>query len=195
MSNFGAIDDSESVTHDQVEGIVRALCVSYSHVRRSFFKKHTVILSALNDGDVTEVVLLVAECYDLPKGYLKRIGYSAKMPDPAMMETERELFTGKHLGGTLYFQQSKVDLCKMPRYRLLHIIAHELTHARMAIDAHKLKRSEFAVDVTALLVAGNSKGYNESMTSPFVQYGYIRRELLDEIYRCLAKYSPVIYLR
>lgn len=194
MTNYGAVDDSQSITRDQVEGIVRTLCVSYAHVRRSFIANHTVIERALDDGDTTQVVQLVADVFKLPKKYLKRIGYSANMPHPAMMETEEELFTGRPVSGTLYFQQSKVDLLKMPSYRLLHIIAHELTHARMTIDKHKLRRSEFAVDVTALLVSGNSKEYGTSMLSPFVQYGYIRRELLDEIYRCLSKYSPVIYL-
>jgi len=78
---------------------------------------------------------------------------------------------------------------------ILHIIAHELAHARMAIDAHKLRHSEFATDVLALLVTGTSKGYNEFMTSTFVQHGYIRRELLGEIYHCLSKYSDTIYMK
>jgi len=195
MSNFGAVDDSDSVTSDQVERIVRTLCVSYSHVRRSFVRNHGAVNVALKEGDVNEAVLLLARCYRLPGGFLKRIGYSAKMSAPAALQTRVDFFTKRPLSSTLYFQQSKEELCRMPHYMILHIIAHELAHARMAIDAHKLRHSEFATDVLALLVTGTSKGYNEFMTSTFVQHGYIRRELLGEIYHCLSKYSDTIYMK
>ena len=195
MFDYSVVDDSDFVSYEQVEGIVRSLCVSYAHVRRSFLQNQNTITAALKAGEVKEAVLLLSAGYRLPRSILKGIGYSKKMSAIASLNMEVETFSGRLLRSTMYFQQSKVDLCEMPQYRLLHIIAHELAHARMHIDRHKLQRSEFATDVLALLVTGNSKGYDEAMIEPFARYGYIRSELLDEVYRCLAKHADVIYMK
>jgi hypothetical protein len=195
MANLAAVNDRNTITFAQIEGIVRAVCVSYSLVRRSFLEQQPIIEEALKNGDVSEAVVLLAKCYQLPAGLVKRVGYAANISCPAMIITRRECASGRLLSCELYFRQSKQDLCAMPQYKLLHAIAHELAHARLIMDKHSLVLSEFAVDITALLVTGNSKGYNEFVASDDILYGYIRAELLGEIYRCLAKYSSVIYLK
>lgn len=193
--SIGHTDDRDIVKLTEVEEIVRILCVSYSHIRRSFIQNENEINTLLKDGDVNKVIGILIRVYGLPKGFIKRIGYSAKIDAAAALQLKVEIFTGKPLGGTVYFKYSQSDLCKISPYLVLHMMAHELAHARMAIDCHKLQYSEFATDILALLATGNSKGYDKHMTSPFVQYGYIRTDLLDELYRHLARYLEIIYLK
>ncbi len=192
---FGAVNDSASIEHKDVEAIVRKLCVSYADVRRSFLQRSSKITKAIETNDVTEAVRLMVKVYRLPPKFLRRVGYSAKMQPPAALHTQFDPIRQQPLSGVMYFQASKQSLGKEPTYRLVHIIAHELAHARMQFDRHSLKRSEFATDVLAVLVSGDSAGYQNAMVRSDVQYGYIRRDLLQEVFRCLNRYSAAVYLK
>lgn len=191
---FGVVNDSESVKKNEVETIVRKLSVSYSHIRRSFRKKEKDINLALDNSNVTAAIQILAQVYRLPSGFVKRVGYSAKIKSPAALNSQFDFVRNRVIECTVYFQDSKAGLLRIPRYRFLHMTAHELAHARMQRDIHPLHTSEFATDVLALLATGDSKGYTDAMVNDYIQYGYIRRELLDELFRCLNMYADRIYL-
>ncbi|MEX0917526.1 MAG: hypothetical protein WDZ93_00025 [Candidatus Paceibacterota bacterium] len=195
MLIFSAINDRDSIQKSGVEAIVRKLCVSYSHIRRSFQKNEESINSALDKGDVTRAVQLLAQTYRLPGKFVRRVGYSAKINSPAALQSQLSITHGQVLECDIFFQDSKAGLLNIPRYRLLHMTAHELSHARMQKDAHPLHVSEFATDVLALLVTGYSKGYVDTMVSDYIHYGYIRSELLNELFRCLGLYADRVYIR
>ncbi|MEY3784031.1 MAG: hypothetical protein RLZZ230_353 [Candidatus Parcubacteria bacterium] len=195
MKIFKPVDDGNSIERNQVEEIVRALCVSYSQIRCSFFQNQPAINVALASGDITKVVQIMAECYKIPKGFLKQIGYSAKISSVAQIIFKVDVLACRTLGCTMYFQKTKVELCKGSDYLLFHMIAHELAHARLRLDSHALCNSEFATDVLAVLVIGNRKGHCSVIINQYEQYGYIRKELVTELFRCLEKYSGVIYLK
>jgi len=194
----GAVNDSETIQKNEVDAIVRKLCVSYSGIRRMFSLRESAINLALDEQKVTEAIRYMVKVYGLSTEFVKRVGYSASIPSPAALQMEFLGINPKPVRGTMFFQQARISLCDMPRYRLLHIIAHELAHARMYYDMHELSKSEFATDVLALLATGNAREYSENMhaeTSYYVeQHGYIRHELHEEVFRCLAKYAPAIYL-
>lgn len=194
MAIEGAVDDTDTIRKSDVEKIVRRLCVSYSHIRRSFRKSEGLISDTLAKGDLTTAIQLLAESYQLPNGFVERVGYSAKITAPAALQSQFNSFSGKVIKCTVYFQDSRTRLLSMPRYRFLHMTAHELAHARMQKDCHPLRTSEFATDILALLVTGDSKGYTSNMLDDYVQYGYIRRELLEEVFRCLGLYADSIYM-
>ncbi len=193
-----AVDDSKTIQRDEVDAIVRKLCVSYSSIRRSFFLSETTINLALDEKKVTKAVDCMAKVYGFNTEFVKRVGYSASIQSFAAFHLKYIGMNPVPVQGTILFQQSRISLCGMPRYSLLHIIAHELAHGRMYCDLHELSTSEFATDVLALLVAGNARGFSKNMyiANPchFARYGYIRPELHEEVFRCLAKYAPVIYL-
>ena len=192
---FGAFDDSGSIKKEEVETIVRELSVSYSHIRRSFQESIHRIDAYLDAGDVTSAIQLFARTYSLPRGYVKRVGYSAKIDSPAALIFQFDLLKHRVVKCTVYFQDSKTDLLKLPRYRFLHMVAHELAHARMALDLHSLRLSEFATDVLAVLTTGNSREYTKTMFADHIQYGYIRADILDELFRCLNLYAERIYIK
>ncbi len=194
MIASGAVDDSATIRSGDVEAVVRKLCVSYHFARRSFNKYERKINTLIDSGDVTGAIQLMTNVYRLPSGFVRRVGYSAKIPAPAALNTKTALFTDDAITSTVYFRSSKADLQKMSRYLFLHMVGHELAHARMNRDKHVLSQSEFATDVLAVLVTGNSRGYTEAMVSDTVRFGYIRRELLPEVFRCLGLYADRIYL-
>jgi hypothetical protein len=194
MAIEGAVNDTYEIHKSDVEMIVRRICVSYSHIRRSFRKSERLISDTLANGDVTTAIQLLSENYLLPNGFVERVGYSAKITAPAALHSQFNSSSGRVIKCTVYFQDSRTALLSMPRYRFLHITAHELAHARMQKDNHPLRTSEFATDILALLVTGDSKGYTSNMLDDYVQYGYIRRELLEEVFRCLGLYADSVYL-
>lgn len=195
MIVFKATDDSLSIKRNEVEAIVRKLSVSYSHIRRSFRKREQEINTTLDSGDITAAIQLLAEVYRLPKRFVKRVGYSATIRSPATLHSQLDLVCNRVIECTVYFQDSKAELLRMPRYHFLHMTAHELAHARMQLDAHPLHISEFATDVLALLATGDSKGYIDTMVNDYIQYGYIRRDLLNETFHYLSMYADRIYLK
>jgi hypothetical protein len=177
-----------------VELIVRELSVSYSQVRRSFIKQKQDIDNALDNGDLTESVRLLGKVYNLPNGFVQRVGYSAKIKSPAILQSDFDAVGQRFLRCTVYFRDSRAELLNIPRYRLLHMAAHELAHARMQKDMHPLRTSEFATDVLAVLVMGSSNGYLTHMIDERMRLGYIRHDLLDEVFRCLGQYAESMYL-
>lgn len=195
MLIYGAVDDSDTMKKGDVEAVVRKLCVSYHLLRRSFKSKELKINDLVNKGEVTEAIQLMANVFKLPQGFVKRVGYSAKIFSPAALHSNFELFTTRLIDCTVYFRSSKAEMQRMCRYLMLHMVAHELAHARMRKDVHSFRTSEFATDVLAVLVIGSSKSYTEAMVNDYVQHGYIRRELLPEVFRCLNLYADNIYLR
>lgn len=195
MAIVGAVNDTDTIKKSDIEGIVRRLCVAYAHLRRSFRKNEVHISNIIKNGDLTGAIQLLAEIYQLPNGFIERVGYSAKIDSPAALQSEIDIFRGKVVKCTVYFQDSRTTLLSIPRYRFLHMTAHELAHARMQKDGHRFKTSEFATDILALVVMGDSKGYTSSMLDDHVRYGYIRRDLLEEVFRCLGLYAERIYLR
>jgi len=191
----GAINDSNNIQKKDVELIVRKLCVSYSQIRRSFRKSEAQINHVLDKGDPTTAIQLLADTYHLPDGFVQRVGYSAKINSLAALQSEFDFVRNRVIKCTVYFQDSRTGVLTMPRYRFIHMVAHELSHARMQKDMHSLRTSEFATDVLAILATGDSKGYTTSMLDDHIEYGYIRRDLLNELFRCLGLYAERIYLR
>lgn len=195
MAIKGASNDIDTIRKNDVEKIVRKLCVSYSHIRQSFIRSERFISDTLEKGDLTGAIQLLSEIYQLPNGFVQRVGYSAKIDCRATLQSEFDSHSGKTIRCTVYFQDSRTGLLDMPRYRFLHMTAHELAHAKMRKDTHPLRTSEFATDILALLVTGDSKGYAASMLDDEIQFGYIRRDLLEEVFRCMNLYAERIYLR
>jgi hypothetical protein len=192
---FKVVNDSATVLRKDVGTIVRELCVSYSDLRRSFSSSRHEIEAAIDAGEVTEAVKLMVKVYRLPPRFLQRIGYSAKINGEAALHTMIDPIQFKPVRGVMYFRFSRAKLSTEPSYRLMHMIAHELTHARMRFDMHPHMLSEFATDVVALLVTGDSAGYQKAMICSTGQYGYIRPDLHHEVFRCLNDYSDAVYLK
>jgi len=194
-----AVNDKNSIVECDVDKIVRHLCVSYAQIRIEFARNIRLINLALDQNDVTTVIKIMRRVFDLPSGFVKKVGYSAKIEAIAMLRIEYHPVSGLPLQSTMYFQKSCVELCKMPRYRLLHVIGHELSHARMHIDNHKYRPSEFATDVLSLIATGSSVDYVKHMreqTADYIlEYGYIRTDLFDALFCSLDKYASVAYLK
>ena len=195
--HFYAINDREMVTEKQAKIMTRKICVSYAQVRRSFMRKQTEINKLIDQSDVTGAIKLTIDAYQLPKQFSKRVGYSAKsLPTTAVaaMQLKTRIGTTRPIAGTLLFARSKSDVIAMPRYRLIHVIAHELAHARLNLDDHELMRSEFAVDVLALLVSGNAHEFSDNMKDSVSEYGYIRPDLHCTVFATLHRHAENIYL-
>ncbi len=190
-----AVNDMSIIRVEDVEKIVRNLCVTYHWIRRSFKNNEAKINHLCDNGSISAAIQLMTKVFGLPDGFVRRVGYSANINSPAMLSTEIDMLTNRPIACTVLLQSSKTDLQKMCRYLVLHMLAHELAHARMRLDRYYMQKSEFATDVLAVLVTGSSKGYSEAMIDEAVQWGYIRRELLPEVFRCLALYAERIYLR
>lgn len=191
------INDSQTIRACEVEEIVRKLCVSYAHLRRVFFSHYSCINQQLNEGDVTGAVKTLIDVYKLPQGFTRRVGFRVRgLPNEALAVMRMDLKFPEMVPvcADLLFRYPKEEVLAMPRYRLIHIIAHELTHARMFLDQHALAHSEFATDVVALMVTGDAKGHCENMSHFLGYYGYIRSDLYDEVFRCLGSYAERMYL-
>ncbi len=195
-------NDRDTIRENQVEGIVRDICVSYSLLRRSFLKRFAYIDAKLSQGDISAVVTEMISIYKVPKGFIKRIGYAAKIDSPAMLQMVRLNYAERPQSAELFFQASKEGLTRENHYLVLHMIAHELAHARLYLDGHRHRHSEFATDVLGLMVVGDSVNHSAIMTTVQIdgyvaytsEYGYIRQELRQEVYRCLKKYTDTVYL-
>jgi len=198
---MSARDDTFEIKKPEVETIVRKLSVTYNRFRFSFLKMEKAVDAALDAGDVTLAINVIIKVYQLPKDLIPKVGYSAKISSIAMLVTETDVIWNLASGSfnskvrcKLLLRASKCELLGEPRYRLKHIIGHELSHARMAIDGYVYRDSEFVTDVLALLVTGNYKGYADHLVTATGQYGYIRSDIRGEVFRCLALYSERIYL-
>ena len=192
-----AIDDTYTVTETEVAGIVRTLCISYSSIRRSFLAKYSEIHNSLEKGDTTETARLMGSVFNLPSNFLKKVGYSATIEEVASVQLS---FKGPEgLNGTpfeciLLFRNSKSSLCKKSQPFILHAIAHELSHARLILDRHTLRHSEFATDVLAVIATGTPERYFGSVVKPGHRCGYIRPELYKVLFVNLLKHVSTIYL-
>ena len=191
------MNDTFTIKHDSVESYVRLLCVSYSDIRRSYLRNAPDINRTLDAGDVTSAIKQMVRVYKLPSGLVRRVGYSARIQYPAAMHIEFTVDLSCITSCTLLFRESQKSLLSLSRYELLHIVGHELAHARMYHDKHQFHQSEFATDILALLVTGDSRGYRKNMVRDFIhmQSGYLRQDLLPELFRCLDMYAERIYLK
>ena len=191
-------DDKLSIQESDVEKIVRKICVSYAHLRRSFLSSYAQVNKELDQGNVTAAVEILIRVFKFPVGFCKRIGFNTKgLPETAVASMLLQSVGNKSrpFSGTLLFVQDKQTVIKVPRYRLIHIIAHEFSHARLFLDLHELCESEFATDTLALLVTGDADGFAKNMQSLEGVYGYIRPDLYPALFRAMKKYSEVVYLR
>ena len=192
-----AKNDRHSMKLEDVEGVVRKLCVSYALVRRSFIKNESNINQMLDNGDLTQAVSALGKVFHLPPAFRKRVGYNAKKIGPnalAAMHMKVHRFYGVPVSGHMLFLESKEVALRQPRYRLLHMIAHELSHARMYLDRHELATSEFATDLLAMLVMGNASDFRTYLNPLGAEYGYVRPSLYDEVFKSMEKYYDKIYL-
>lgn len=194
--------DRDHIHTKQVAGIVRDLCVSYSLLRRSFLQRLTEIDHKLEGGDITGLIREMIHIYNLPHRFIKQVGYNAKISAPAMLQMEFVGSNQRPQSSTLYFRSAQKALTTEKRYLLLHMIAHELAHARLHLDVHTHRLSEFTTDVLALLVTGDADSFSATMQAVRVsghslrieEHGYIRPELQPEVYRCLQRYVDTVYL-
>jgi len=196
MRSF-AIDDRNTITEKQAMVMTLDICVSYAWIRKVFMCKQTEINELIDSGDLTGAIKLIIGLYRLPNQFIKRVGYSAKslpITATAAMQLETPVGSTRPIAGTLLFTASKPDVTSIPRYRLLHVITHELAHARMNLDDHKLRHSEFATDVLALLVSGNAQDFSDQMNDVFMEYGYIRPDLYRTVFATLHRHAENIYL-
>lgn len=191
--------DTYTITFDEVESIVRQISVSYAHIRRSYLQHVSEIDNLLDAGKINQTVLCLRHVYGLPTGFIKSILYKQKLNGLAQIQFFGDPLTRHYHYAHIEFKDNKADLLQQPRYRLIHMIAHELAHARLKIDRHPLERSEFATDILALVATGYKSGYDKAMLvrdgNLSGQYGYIRRELLYEVYRCLNMYADRFYMK
>ncbi len=190
------VDDKFIIKRADVETIVREVCVSYAHLRRSFLTAYSYLNKQLDDGDLASAVCSLMETFALPSNFCTRVRYNAKGLSPAAVAAMEMDFTRNNhpLSGTLLFVESKTAVIQTPRYRLIHVIAHELAHARMFLDKHPRRTSEFGTDVLALMVTGDAKGLPEHMQTLTGFYGYIRPDLNQAVFRALRQHSEKIYL-
>lgn len=194
--------DRDTIKSTEVEAIVRALCISYSLQRRSFQAKFSQIENTLVNGEVTKVIKVMSQVFRLPEQFIKRVGYAASIQNPSMIRMESFGVNRPPYQAELYFSSSRPELAKNNQYLTLHMIAHELSHARLYLDRHPLRFSEFATDVLALLVVGEARGFSSSMSIRTFgpngfeaeEIGYIREDIQPEVFRCLGRFSETIYL-
>jgi len=200
MKDYGAIDDAHVIKESEVPRIVRSLCIPYTGIRRSFFAKYVELSELFNEGKMVEFVKLFATIFELPQGFIKKIGYSTTIKNrqfngafagilQAFNRTDGEL-----VAGILLFRDSKEAICKCPEQLILHTVAHELSHVRLALDKHTLVRSEFAADVLAVIVTGSPERYLECIAKPGCRYGYIRPELYKVFFTSFVRQVDTIYL-
>ncbi len=192
------INDAHTMKPSQVDDLVREIAIPYSALRATFTRKYAEITDDLDHDDVVACIDRLITIFQLPKGFCQRVGFSAKqLVDGAAagMLIRSSYLTGKPLEGTLVFRDSKTTLLReTPRYRLIHMIAHELAHVRLQLDAHPWEQSEFATDVLALLATGNAEGFMRHMYVPAGQYGYIRKELVPLVLKAMHRYADILYV-
>jgi hypothetical protein len=195
-------NDRETTKKSEVELIVRDICISYSQFRPAFSSQLSLVEKKLASGDVTDVVQLLTKVFRLPPDFIKRVGYSANIVSPAMLRMDFYSPDKPPYQAELYFSSNRASLAKGHFYLTLHMIAHEFAHARMYLDQHALRYSEFATDVLALLVVGSAHDYSSTMLNHRIEgraivtdiYGYIRSDIQPEVYRCLSRFAETIYL-
>ncbi len=195
-----SINDAHSVTSSDASRVVRDLCISYTSIRRTFLVTYNDIHEAFEDGNITRIAKLMESVFGLPSGFVKKVGFSATISggkfDTALAGM---LFSHRHpdnlpLDGTLLFKDSKEVVCRYSEALVLHTIAHEYSHARLRLDGHLLRNSEFATDILAIIATGTTERYLENIHKSGTTVGYIREALFEVVFTALAKHADTIYL-
>ncbi len=192
------VNDRFTMTRTEVGQVTRKICVSYARLRRSFFAVYPEITKTMEGGDLSRVIEQLLQVFEIPAGLCTPVEYSSKDVSQNCLAEFRGMFRArdkKLVSARLLFAAGKQEILSMPEYRVLHMIAHEVSHIRLLLDQHELALSEFATDVLATLVIGDAKGYLEHMAAGGMIIGYVRPDLYDDFFRALARYSDVIYVR
>ena len=67
------VDDKFIIKRADVETIVREVCVSYAHLRRSFLTAYSYLNKQLDDGDLASAVCSLMETFALPSNFCTRV--------------------------------------------------------------------------------------------------------------------------
>jgi hypothetical protein len=203
MSSRRSTNDRDSLQRSEVEVIVRHLSVSYSLLRRAFQQRYTTIIGLLESGDVTAVVGEMVQVFGLPKGFVTRVGYAAKIASPAEVQLAFKGFTDTLVSAEIYFKHTKAELASLSEHSVpLVMIAHEVAHIRLYLDRHPLRFSEFATDTLAHLVTSDITSIAQPKLIRWLDHGltttdsigYVRLELRPELARHIERYGSTIYL-
>lgn len=193
MLSYQSYNDREQITAKKSEEITKELCVYYSLLHRSFLKKYAEIQQSYEQRDISEVINLYLKVFGIPQGFCTRVGYSStKISQKGFAAMSLKFFLGteKPVSGDIIFSVAKADLFQYSSCFIQNVIAHEISHARLFLDGHRLRQSEFATDVLALLVTGCRDLHQQR--SP-VGY-YIRPDLRATICRTIERHLDIIYL-